>query len=215
MTCASQMTATSPTPQQQNRWKGRRCLAAAFIPQPAAYPPETSVALFYLFHTFTPQEAPNKPPAVAGAENDFSDKLCQKKKIPANDKPVCLFFFPLQAQRRRFAGKLIQRSGSHIVRRGAKKLSAFMCTVWKVDSRSHSELQQQEATCSEPCVPSLCLSAHAVGFPRAATRRRQTQPMSSRWHVVDISTFPSCKLWFIKEKHCKVWRTPLQKNCMI
>lgn len=187
MTCASQMTATSPTPQQQNRWKGRRCLAAAFIPQPAAYPPETSVALFYLFHTFTPQEAPNKPPAVAGAENDFSDKLCQKKKIPANDKPVFFLFSPLQAQRRRFAGKLIQRSGSHIARRGAKKLSAFMCTVWKVDSRSHSELQQQEATCS---VWALCAFTLPVcsrcGLPpcghQATTNAADVEQMTCGWY---------------------------------
>lgn len=43
------MTASSPTPQQQNRWKGRRVLAAALIPQPDAYPPEHTHA-----HTHTP-----------------------------------------------------------------------------------------------------------------------------------------------------------------
>lgn len=211
MTCASQMTATSPTPQQQNRWKGRRCLAAAFIPQPAAYPPQTSVALSHFYTARSSEQTASS----SRSRKRLLWQVVSKKENPRKRQTRFFLFSPLQAQRSRFAGKLIQRSGSHIARRGAKKLSAFMCTVWKVDSRSHSELQQQEATCSEPCVPSLCLSAHAVGFPRAATRRRQTQPMSSRWHVVDISTFPSCKLWLIKEKHCKVWRTPLQKNCMI
>lgn len=43
------MTASSPTPQQQNRWKGRRVLAVALIPQPDAYPPEHTHA-----HTHTP-----------------------------------------------------------------------------------------------------------------------------------------------------------------
>lgn len=43
------MTASSPTPQQQNRWKGRRVLAAALIPQPDAYPPEHTHT-----HTHTP-----------------------------------------------------------------------------------------------------------------------------------------------------------------
>lgn len=49
------MTVSSPTPQQQNRWKGRRCLAAALIPQPAAYPPKHICCSLprNLFHTLS------------------------------------------------------------------------------------------------------------------------------------------------------------------
>lgn len=77
------MTATSPTPQQQNRWKGRRCLAAAFIPPPAACSPKTSVALclytcFTLsWKTATKQTASSLPPSFCCC---FSDKLGPKDR---------------------------------------------------------------------------------------------------------------------------------------
>lgn len=47
------MTASSPTPQQQNRWKGRRVLAAALIPQPDAYPPEHTHTHTHLLSSYT------------------------------------------------------------------------------------------------------------------------------------------------------------------
>lgn len=78
MTWVSQMTESSPTPQQQNRWKGRRWLAAALIPPPAACPPETSVALlppFKLSQLGAPLGPPLAPGAAAAAESDFSHKL--------------------------------------------------------------------------------------------------------------------------------------------
>lgn len=185
-----------PARLHSSRTAGRAAGASllfSFLSRPHIQQKHLLLSFRHLFHTFTPQGAPSKPPeaaaAAAGEESDFSDKLCQK--IPETTSPA--FSPPLQAQGTRCAGNLLHRSGAHIARRGAKTLSGFMCTAWKVDSRSHREVQQQEATCSEPRAPSLCLPAHAVRFPRAATRRRQTQTTLSRWNVSDSSTFPSCE----------------------
>lgn len=100
MTCVSQMTATSPTPQQQNRWKGRRCLAAALIPQPAAYSRKTSVALFLtLVSPLSLQTPPNKPllPPAATEATDFSAKLLnsvKKKKKRKKERNFPAWFSP-------------------------------------------------------------------------------------------------------------------------
>lgn len=70
-----QMTASSPTPQQQSRWRGRRVLAAALIPQPGAYPPKRAHLLLSAPHLSlrktqtktkkTQQQPGQKPPNAA------------------------------------------------------------------------------------------------------------------------------------------------------
>lgn len=131
----SQMTATSPTPQQQNRWKGRRCLAAAFIPPPAACSPKTSVALclytcFTLsWKTATKQTASSLPPSAASLTSWVRKDRKEKKIPPQRREPSLLQQLRAQSRRRR-AGKLHRPSSwSHIAGRRANELSAFMCVA--------------------------------------------------------------------------------------
>lgn len=126
MTCEIQMTASSPTPQQQNRWKGRRCLAAALIPQPAAYPPvRTPFCLSFRDTCFalSPQAAPERV-AATRSSSDLSAKLChsdKKKKGTENPRQACVFF--RRIQRRRSASSLHLTSGTHIARGRANNSS--------------------------------------------------------------------------------------------
>lgn len=73
------MTASSPTPQQQSRWKGRRVLAAALIPLPGAYPPKHTPAA--LWSTLLSGNASERTTAES---SDLPLKLCPTNKCQSH-----------------------------------------------------------------------------------------------------------------------------------
>lgn len=129
MTWTSQMTAASPSPQQQNRWKGRRCLGAALIPQPAAFPPKNiccslSDTCFLLFSANGSVQ--NRPPKKKNPPEHLQQQqqrlLCQvESRNPRRDQPGS---DPLLAS---LQPRLCSRS--YIAGEGVKLMTAFMCSV--------------------------------------------------------------------------------------
>lgn len=77
--CLIHMTASSPTPQQQSRWKGRRVLAAVLIPQPGAYPRKHTPAA--LWSTLLSEKASERTTAES---SDLPLKLCPTNKCQSN-----------------------------------------------------------------------------------------------------------------------------------
>lgn len=165
MTWVSQMTESSPTPQQQNRWKDRRWLAAALIPPPAACPPETSVALLPNFlRSELRADLPRSRSSSGSTERLLSQvvflrgggrerkKKKKEKEQKSPDRRAHGSGVRTQSRRRR-VGSFSPPSWSRIAGRYVGTASAFMSVVWKVDSGSHSEVQQQEVVRSELRVP--------------------------------------------------------------
>lgn len=197
MTWTSHMTATSPTAQQQNRWKGRRCLAAALIPHADAFSTKNICCSLAdtCFALFLAPPCKQTAPA-AGSKRQACAKLCLKTKTknnisrnppkitspvpppppppppPATPPPSSPLHAPPDSEQEtlcRLTSSDLRLEHSE----GEKALSnasaaGFTLTARKVDGGSRGAARRREATCSE------LRAAFALALTRrAAARGRQ------------------------------------------
>lgn len=203
MTWVSQMTASSPTPQQQNRWKGRRCLAAALIPQPAAYPPKHICCSLprHLFHTLSvgrrPQQAATNTAFSRSSERlvfQVVSKNTNKQKISRRRGLLS----PLRTQSTRGVASLRHTSGPHIA-------SGRSCV--RVNSLKGRQQIPQWAVATggdmlwAPSLSLLLFLFHTGLSLHVATRRRQTQillGLKRRAELCHLNFFFA----FVYSEHC-------------